>query len=503
MSANFFEILENRQMLAASVSDGTLTVTGSNAANTITIAQLANGNVRVTENATVNTFASASVQRIRVNANGGNDRVTIETSVTRRATIRGGAGNDTITGSNQNDRILGDSGNDTINGRGGHDFVHGGSGTDNVRGGSGNDSVYAGTGSGRDVLRGEAGNDTLVSLGGGQDSVLGGSGTDSFWTDKAIGIEIFGGTPADITDATTGEKNAGLLHEVEAFQQLKRVNVPIINEQTQQPSRELSGQNLLDPNPVSVLNSATNNATFADFSDRDLFTTGNPTMNDVNQGGVGNCYFQATVASIAKVNPTFLKRHVVDLGDGTYAVRFKGLFGDEFVRVDGDLPVDSSGNLLYGGLGDNGTIWAAVMEKAWAFRRFGTGRYDTTTAGNPLEVYAQLGIASTDASLTGFNTTAMMNKIRTDLAAGRAATATTNPISTASTSRVLAAHVYVIDRVNLDASGNVASLRLFNPHGVDNVPSGSTDDANPSDGLVTITPAQFMNNFVAYNAANA
>ena len=37
------------------------------------------GNVRVTEGTTVNTFANASVQRIRVNAGGGNDRVTVET----------------------------------------------------------------------------------------------------------------------------------------------------------------------------------------------------------------------------------------------------------------------------------------------------------------------------------------------------------------------------------------------------------------------------------------
>ena len=65
------------------------------------------------------------------------------------------------------------------------------------------------------------------------------------------------------------------------------------------------------------------------------------------------------------------------------------------------------------------------------------------------------------------------------------------------------AHCYVVDRVNLDAQGNVVSLRLFNPHGFDNVPAGSTNDAAPGDGLVTISPAQFMNNFVAYNAANA
>ena len=225
-------------------------------------------------------------------------------------------------------------------------------------------------------------------------------------------------------------------------------------------------------------------------------------MSDVNQGGVGDCYFQSAIASIAKQDPNFLKRHVADLGDGTYAVRFKGLFGDEYMRIDGDLPT-VNGQLVYGQLGDNGTMWAAILEKAWAFRRFGTGRYDTTTAGNPAEVYAVLGLSSTDLQLTAFGSqTSMMNQIKSDLNAGRGVTATTNLISTTSGSKVLPAHVYVIDRVNTNSAGTVTSLRLYNPHGIDNVPAGSANDSDPGDGFVTITPAQFMANFFVYNAAS-
>jgi hypothetical protein len=182
-------------------------------------------------------------------------------------------------------------------------------------------------------------------------------------------------------------------------------------------------------------------------------------------------------------------------------VRFKGLFGDEFIRVDADLPTIDNGVLIYGGLGDNNSMWAAIMEKAWAFRRFNTGRYDTTTAGNPAEVLASLGILSTDLQPTGFNTTGMMNKIKNDLDAGKAAIGTTTLLDTTAGAPVLHQHCYVIDRVNTNASGTVTSVRLFNPHGVDNIPDGATNDANPSDGFVTVTPAQFMANFVGYNAA--
>ena len=274
-SFNSFEPLESRQMMSASASHGVLTITGTSGADVISVSQLSNGNVRVNDNGTMRTFSNFAVNQVRVNAGSGNDKVTIETSVTRPATIKGQAGNDTLTGSNRADEILGGGGNDNIDGRGGDDVLKGESGNDFVRGGSGNDRLYAGTGSGVDQLFGDSGNDILVSLGGGMDNAFGGTGSDSFWVDKTIPGSFFTPTQlGDITDASTGEKNLGALHEVSEFQQLKRVNTPIFDEQTQTPSRELAGQNLLDPNPVNALEPTTSSATYTNFSGRDLFADG-------------------------------------------------------------------------------------------------------------------------------------------------------------------------------------------------------------------------------------
>ena len=141
------------------------------------------------------------------------------------------------------------------------------------------------------------------------------------------------------------------------------------------------------------------------------------------------------------------------------------------------------------------------MEKAWAFRRFNTGRYDTTTAGNSAEVFASLGLQVTNLQLTGFSQTGMMNQIRNDLADGKMAVASSQQFETPEGSPILAQHAYMIDRVFTNASGAVTGVRVFNPHGRDNTKDGATADANPGDGLITLTPAQFMAAFVAYTAA--
>jgi Ca2+-binding RTX toxin-like protein len=70
-----------------------------------------------------------------------------------KATIEGGAGNDTITGGSGNDTLHGDAGNDTITTA---------AGTDTVKGGAGNDTiVVAGNLSSLDAIDGGDGTDTL------------------------------------------------------------------------------------------------------------------------------------------------------------------------------------------------------------------------------------------------------------------------------------------------------------------------------------------------------
>jgi len=107
----------------------------------------------------------------------------------RQRSLRGGAGNDTITGL---------AGNDTLDGQDGSDSLDGGSGNDSLLGGAGADSLYGGMvsirstearkpdfvygGIGDDSLMGGAGNDQLHGEDG-NDTLLGGSENDQLYGD--------------------------------------------------------------------------------------------------------------------------------------------------------------------------------------------------------------------------------------------------------------------------------------------------------------------------------
>jgi secreted trypsin-like serine protease/Ca2+-binding RTX toxin-like protein len=59
--------------------------------------------------------------------------------------VRGGIGNDTITGNFANNILLGGAGNDTLTGNGGRDVIIGGTAADSISGGSGDDLLFDGT----------------------------------------------------------------------------------------------------------------------------------------------------------------------------------------------------------------------------------------------------------------------------------------------------------------------------------------------------------------------
>ena len=105
----------------------------------------------------------------------------------------GGDGNDTIDGGSVDDKIWGGSGNDLLIGGAGRDKIWGGSGDDTIDGGSGSD--WLGGGSGDDVILGRDGNDD-ISGGSGDDTISGGAGRD--WLSGGSGDDfIFGGEGRD------------------------------------------------------------------------------------------------------------------------------------------------------------------------------------------------------------------------------------------------------------------------------------------------------------------
>lgn len=101
----------------------------------------------------------------------GNDRLIVGSS----AIVRGGSGNDSLTGSSQNDFLYGEAGFDRLSGGAGNDYVDGGSNNDILLGGHGDDQLLGSWGS--DTLQGDDGKDTL-SGGYGNDTLRGGVGND-------------------------------------------------------------------------------------------------------------------------------------------------------------------------------------------------------------------------------------------------------------------------------------------------------------------------------------
>jgi uncharacterized secreted protein with C-terminal beta-propeller domain len=168
-----FESLEPRLALSVSQRYGIWSITGDsdpahpndtilverNPANSSQLRAIVNGVV-------VGTIRESRVSTIRILGGAGDDTITINIPGNTRikTVLNGGAGNDTITGSDGNDTILGGRGNDML------------------RGGTGDDSLVGGLGN--DTLQGDAGSDTLRG-GVGQNTLDGGVGVDAFYGTKA------------------------------------------------------------------------------------------------------------------------------------------------------------------------------------------------------------------------------------------------------------------------------------------------------------------------------
>jgi Ca2+-binding RTX toxin-like protein len=145
-TARFFEPLEQRTLLAASLSGSTLNVTGSSMSERIDVFLSSDGNsivamVQGGSNDSGNAFARSSVTRINVSGLDGGDTVVVASGITVPATLDGGGGSDNLTGGGGPDVLLGGAGNDFLEGRNGDDLLDGGAGEDVMHGNDGVDTV--------------------------------------------------------------------------------------------------------------------------------------------------------------------------------------------------------------------------------------------------------------------------------------------------------------------------------------------------------------------------
>jgi hypothetical protein len=224
---------------------------------------------------------------------------------------------------------------------------------------------------------------------------------------------------------------------------------------------------------------STGGTTYKNFSNQPLFAAGGPTQDDIRQGYVGDCYYLSTLAAIAKVDPSRIQQSIEQLSDGTYVVRvFKGSTA-EYVHVDGQLPTWSNGAPVYANLGQGGSVWVAIMEKAFADARTGADSYASLNSGWMTESFGTFGLNST-GSYSFSNSTQLVSTIQSDLAANQAVTIGIN--TPAQGAPLIGSHAYEV----VSVSGSTVTLR--NPWGID----GVSNSSNPNDGYVTVTADQLF-----------
>lgn len=401
-------------------------------------------------------------------------------------------GNDTVLGGTNNDWSDGGSGNDTMDMGGGDDFAAGGTGNDTLRGGDQNDTLHGWQGD--DMLLGGAGNDTLLgqddqdTLNGGPDAdhLNGGSGSDALIAiDGGFADTVVAGHPmsdaggfdtvwADqagplVRDAVSGaDATLDRVHRVFAFRN--------------GADATLDGDAIADPDATRDARGNPIAAGYRNFRTRPLFSDIGPSLTDVTQQNRGDCGLMATAAAIAHDSPQVIRRTVADAGDGTYLVSL----GANFYRVDADLPTGGAWGTgpRNAGLGLQGSLWVAIVEKAFThFRTDGANHsYRSLDAGWPAEYArafnltgvgtADFGPMSSAPNAAGVVTTtttgtaaALGNRIRAEWnVRGRSVTIATDGVVPAG-SPIGRSHCWAVTGVNADAAGTVTSIALRNPHG--------------------------------------
>ena len=147
------------------------------------------------------------------------------------------------------------------------------------------------------------------------------------------------------------------------------LDVPPADQETED-GKSIHRVNAVGKNPAlsaKVLAARARNAGFqTDFLDKrfdPLFRSG-PKPSDVMQGSLGDCYFVASLASIAAQNPSLIRSAMKDNRNGTVTVR---LFNEKrepvFVTVDKSVPRMNGNDPYAQNNGDS--LWVQIMEKAF------------------------------------------------------------------------------------------------------------------------------------------
>jgi hypothetical protein len=420
----------------------------------------------------VSSFATSSGNELQITGTAGGDVINLKQTPTALLLTTGTGWSDALLGSYSEVIINAEGGNNTITidksvadnlvlygGGNGTDIINdGGSGADNIYGGAGTNTITCGSG-----------NDTVVTIGDTKATIHGGSGLDSFWVNST------GDTLAGVSATETKE---GCVHEVASFMPLRVEQNGVWT--TTAVSKALTGQTFPEP---TLTGYATG---YSSFASNPLFASTGPGDNDIEQGDVGDCYFLATLSAVAKTNPQLIRQSIVSLGDGTYAVQMFNASGVKtYLRIDAELPITSWGALAFDGAGTGNDIWAALLEKAYAYYRSDAGSYASINAGYMSDAFTAMGLKN-ESIYSASSATSLLQQLQSLLNAGDAVTYAT----ASDMGNLIGGHAYTVEGVTTDAQGNITGLELRNPWGITG--AGTNPNGSP---YVTVTAAEAYEDF--------
>lgn len=328
--------------------------------------------------------------------------------------------------------------------------------------GAGDDQVFA-CGAGPAQVHGGVGDDLIVALNGWTDLLDGGEGVDGLWGDAD---DVFEGV-------SQLELDLACVHAIAGFYQPYTSSAVLPG----YVSMDIAGQDLVDPQAEYP---------YADLSPLDLFNNG-PQYGDIAQGMLGDCYYLASLASLAQASPQRVEQLIAPLGDGTYAVRFYRGGEEVYLRIDADLPIYNQFYLAYAQTSLSGELWVPLLEKAYAYFRYGENSYESIEGGwmNPVLVELTNQPASW-RSPRDLSSSDLFTYIQDALVAGKPVSAGTHAMAGGP---VVGSHAYMVQSVQ--QIGSDRYVTFYNPWGVD----GQPWDTHPEDGLVRLTMPQVANYF--------
>ena len=181
----------------------------------------------------------------------------------------------------------------------------------------------------------------------------------------------------ELTDLRTIVSNSTLFTMVDSVKVLsnKIANSDVANTRSTignlfAGSSDTQMENLIGKWFLGTARPVINSGTYS-YVNGSLFQNG-PSADDVYQGGLGTCYYLATLAAIAQEKPDYIQNMFRDNGDNTFTVRFYNNGVADYVTVDRYLPTHSSGNAVSAGwvvgsyTSTTNELWVALAEKAYA-----------------------------------------------------------------------------------------------------------------------------------------